>query len=338
MKSVKLMKISLIIVNHNGKKFIEKIIHTSLSQSYQAFELIVVDTNSTDNSIKTVKTKFPKVKIVEVDNKGFGFAANAGAKLAKGDFLMFFNEDMYLPKNFIETLVSFRKNLEKKFHSTIGAIGCKIIPFNSKPDNEPPNYGGKPDFLGFPTDVKNPDEIPFMINGCPFFIEKKLFLNTRGFNLNIFLYGEDEDICWRLNIFGYQHFVCNDTHLYHYGGGAINKNKEKKVANVIAGPLIPVIMNYGNLILLIVTPIYLLYFLIINIGILLVTKFNLNYNIEIARVYLKIFRKLPSLLKFRSWVQKRRKVKDLQILKKISIVPAVLLNLSYKRLIKLDSK
>ena len=338
MKSVNDMKISLIIVNHNGKKFIEKIIRTSLSQSYRAFEVIVVDTNSSDNSIELVKTKFPKVKVIEVKNKGFGFAANSGAKYAKGDFLMFFNEDMYLPNKFLETLISFRKNLEKKYQKKIGAVGCKIIPFNSKPDNERQNYGGKPDFLGFPTDVTNPKEVPFMINGCPFFIEKKLFLNSRGFNPNIFLYGEDEDICWRLNIFGYNHFVCNDTHLFHFGGGAINKNKERKVANVIASPLIPVIVNYGNFMLFIVIPIYIVSIFVINIGILLITKFNLNYNIEIVRVYLKIFRQLPSILKFRAWVQKKRKVGDLQILGKFSFVPSVLRNLSYKRLIKLDLK
>lgn len=332
------MKISLIIVNRNGRKFIEKIIQTSLSQSYKAFEVIVVDTSSSDNSIKVVRSKFPKVKILEVENKGFGFAANAGAKYAKGEFLMFFNEDMYLPKNFIEALVSFRKDFKKKYQKTIGAIGCKIIPFNSKANDEPPNYGGKPDFLGFPTDVTNSKETPFIINGCPFFIGKNLFLKSSGFNPNIFLYGEDEDICWRLNIFGYKHFICNDTYVFHYGGGAINKNKEKKVANVIASSLIPVIVNYGGFMLFIVTPIYFLYIFVINIGILLMTKFNLNYNIEIAKVYLKIFRKLPSLLKFRAWVQKRRKVGDLQILKKFSLMPAILRNLSYKKLIKLDSK
>ena len=338
MKSVNDMKISLIIVNHNGKKFIEKIIRTSLSQSYQAFELIVVDTNSSDNSIKLVKTKFPKVKVIEVENKGFGFAANAGARIAKGDFVMFFNEDMHLPQKFIETLVSFRKNLEKKYHKKIGAVGCKIIPFKSKPHDEPPNYGGRPDFLGFPTDVTNAKVTSFMINGCPFFIEKKLFLSSRGFNPNIFLYGEDEDICWRLNIFGYKHFVCNDTHLFHFGGGAINKNKERKVANVIVSPLIPVIVNYGSFMLFIVIPVYIVSIFAINVGILLITKFNLNYNIEIVRVYLKIFRQLPSILKFRTWVQKKRKVGDLQILGKFSFVPSILRNLSYKRLIKLDSK
>lgn len=335
MKSANNIKISIIIVNHNGKKFIKRMVQTALDQLYKPFEVIVVDTQSTDNTLDYITKIFPYIKTLSVKNNGFGFAVNEGVKKAKGDFVMFFNEDMYIPRNFIKSLVEYRQKL-MRHRNNIGAIGCKIIPFDSNPSMTPAYLGGKIDLLGFPTDVKNPKEIPFIINGAPFFIQKKLFQKTGGFNPHIFLYGEDEDICWRLNIFGYNNFICNDTYLFHLGGGVINKNKERKVANVLASPVIPMLTNYSTLMLLLILPVYAIFFALINIGIFIATKFNLNYNIEIMKVYLNIIKNIPELLKFRFWVQNNRKINDFTILKKFSFIPSIIRNLSYKRLIKIN--
>src|SRR3989344_3066228 len=328
------MKISLIVVNHNGKKFLDRMLKTAFQQKLKPYEVILVDTGSIDNSVEFVKKNFSKTKIFITENRGYGNAVNFAASKARGDYIAMFNEDMYLPKDFLSTLVNYRNSLSK-IENKIGAIGCRIIPFGSDPDETPLNYGGTIDYFGFPTNPLSNKKNPFMINGSPFFIDKKLFLKVRGFNPSIFLYGEDEDLCWRLQLLGYKIYICNDAYLYHFGYGVVNENREKKVAFVLSSPVVPLLSNYSLSLLLLIIPLFILLLIAINIGVFILTKFNIEYNVAIAREYLRILRKLPTILKLRTWVQKKRFVNDWVIIRQFSLVPSIIRNASYKRLINL---
>ena len=65
--------VSIIIVNYNGKKHLEKCLDSLLKISYQNYEIIIVDNHSTDGSIELIKKKYPRVNLIELE-KNYGFA------------------------------------------------------------------------------------------------------------------------------------------------------------------------------------------------------------------------------------------------------------------------
>ena len=95
-------KVSVIIVNYNGKKLLEKCLESLFKVEYDNFEVIVVDNNSTDDSVQFITKIYPSIIIIKLDsNKGFAEPNNLGAKIAKGDFLLLLNNDTIVTPNFI---------------------------------------------------------------------------------------------------------------------------------------------------------------------------------------------------------------------------------------------
>ena len=97
--------VSVIIVNYNGRLFLEDCLNSLKSVNFDSFEIILVDNNSSDDSIEFVKNNHPSINIIKLD-KNYGFAKpnNIGAKNAKGDFLLFLNNDTKVHSNFITEL------------------------------------------------------------------------------------------------------------------------------------------------------------------------------------------------------------------------------------------
>ncbi len=106
------MKLSIVIPNYNGSKTILKTIK-SIPKEY---EIIVVDDCSTDDSVKLIEKKFPKVKVVKLDkNSGAAKARNTGVKDSKGELILFIDSDMWLTKNAIEDLVKGTSKVDITF-------------------------------------------------------------------------------------------------------------------------------------------------------------------------------------------------------------------------------
>lgn len=108
---------SVVVVTYNNKEWLEVLIRSVLAQS-AVVELIVVDNASLDGAASWVEENFSQVKVVrEKENRGFGAGCNAGARQAKGKYLIFGNEDMYFKKDYVEKLVEVMEE-----DKTIGAI------------------------------------------------------------------------------------------------------------------------------------------------------------------------------------------------------------------------
>ena len=88
------IKVSVIIVNWNGKHHLEECLASLSKQTFKAFETILVDNGSADGSIEFIEKNFPAVKIVRLDkNQGFCRGNNIGLKHASGDFIALLNND-----------------------------------------------------------------------------------------------------------------------------------------------------------------------------------------------------------------------------------------------------
>lgn len=100
--------LSVIIPTYNEERDIGECLTSLLKQSYNTFEVIVVDDGSTDSTVKIVKNFIKnnkKIRLIKGQHKGPGFSRNLGAKKAKGDILVFVDADMTFDKNYIKNLV-----------------------------------------------------------------------------------------------------------------------------------------------------------------------------------------------------------------------------------------
>ena len=110
--------VSIIIVNYNNAKYLEKSIKSAFNQEYKNKEIIVVDDNSKDNSLKILK-KYNNLKLVKLKNKktyGSLDQINAyfkGFTKSKGKIIFFLDSDDYFAKNKINLIVKlFKKEIK----------------------------------------------------------------------------------------------------------------------------------------------------------------------------------------------------------------------------------
>ena len=217
-------KISVIIVNYNGKKLLENCLESLFKTDYNNFEVILVDNNSTDGSMEFVTKNYPKIIVIKLDsNKGFAEPNNIGAKIAKGEYLLFLNNDTVTTTNFISEMV---KVLEKDEKIAI----CQSLLL--KPDGNIDSSGDFIDKMGIVYNSKTKtDEIREISSarGACMLMRKKIFDKLGGFDEKFFFSFEDVDLSWRSWILGYKAVVVPQSIVYH-SAGKTSSNLKPEVA------------------------------------------------------------------------------------------------------------
>ncbi len=141
-------KIAIVILNWNGEKLFETFLPSIIENSADSnTEIIVADNASTDQSVKLLQEKFPKVKIIELEsNHGFAEGYNLALKQVEADYFILVNSDVKVAKNWIEPCI-------KKFEAdeNIAAIQPKILSYNKPGHFEYAGAaGGFIDKFGYP--------------------------------------------------------------------------------------------------------------------------------------------------------------------------------------------
>lgn len=214
-------KISVIIVNYNGKQLLEKCLESLLKIDYNSIEIIVVDNNSTDDSVEFLSKNYHSITLLKLDsNKGFAEPNNIAARMAKGDFLLFLNNDTIVTPTFLSELVHVMKD-EK-----IGICQSLLL----KPDGKIDSSGDFVDQLGIVyNSKKHIDHVReiFSARGASMMIRKSLFEKLGGFDEKFYFSFEDVDLSWRARILDYSVVVVPKSIVYHYGGKSSKEIKNE---------------------------------------------------------------------------------------------------------------
>jgi len=327
-----LPKISIIVINHNGKHFLKDCLHSIFEINYpkNRYEVILVDNASIDGSIAYVQRGFPQVIIVPL-KKGYGYAGgcNRGVRVACGDLYAFLNNDVIVDKNWLYELVQTMSQ-----DSRVAICGSKIVSID---DHSTVQYKGY--FLHFLGGVipgnshffKNESgkciNIVGSVQGASFLIKNSVFRELGGFDDDYFLYSEENDLCHRAWINGYFVVYSPNSIVYHFGGGTTGKlenyqsdiirNRLKSPSRIYYGNRNSIINFLKNLELKNVIVGIIFSFLYFLIQFLILLKNTEIKNIKLLiRSYLWPIANFNKIWIKRITIQTKRKVRDKELIKR----------------------
>jgi GT2 family glycosyltransferase len=214
--------ISVIIVTHNSRAFISQCLR-SLQQQSTKCEIVVVDNGSSDKTPDLVRKDFPKVRIVEQTNLGFGAGCNRGVKESTGDVVAFLNPDTRPATDWLVHLVD---ELET------GRIHTSQIIDDDRPDRVQ-TLGLDLHYTGIATLRRHGERAPLAggaeevpgLSGAAFALMRRDFERLGGFDEGFFLYMEDVDLAWRARRAGMTIWGIPASQVLHRRAGKLNPQK-----------------------------------------------------------------------------------------------------------------
>lgn len=233
-------KTAIVILNWNGKHFLEKFLPPLINYSTSDDTLIcIADNGSKDNSVSYVKENHPEIKLILFDkNYGFTGGYNRALKQLDADYFVLLNSDVEVTQNWLEPIISM---MDKD--SMIAAAMPKIKSYDVS------NYfeyagasGGFIDKYGYPfcrgriiahieEDNNQYESIRdvFWASGAAMFVRADLFKQFGGLDVDFFAHMEEIDLCWRFKNAGYTIKVNPQSTVYHVGGGTLPNNSPGKI-------------------------------------------------------------------------------------------------------------
>jgi GT2 family glycosyltransferase len=209
-------KVSIIVVNWNGQRFLEDCLSSLCRQTYTKREIILVDNGSMDSSVLYVKENFPDVKIVELrDNTGFTGGNAAGLKSSDGEFVALVNNDTRADDQWLENLVQPMLD-----NSTVGICASKLLfeagrTINSAGDGLTTAAVGLNRGLGKDGALFSNPEFVFGACGAAVLYRRRMLDEIGFFDEHFFLYDEDTDLNFRAQLAGWKCVYVPTAIVYH---------------------------------------------------------------------------------------------------------------------------
>jgi len=213
------MKVSVIIVNYNGKDYLADCLASVLKTNFKDFEVIVVDNASTDGSARDLDKRVRLIKLKT--NLFFTGGCNLGAKKAKGEWLVFLNPDTVVEPNWLWELVKEAKDEKLTLQPKIKIYGTDKIDC----------VIGKYLWPGFGVAVGRgkPDKYQGIIwgdyaNGTCLMINRNWFFELGAFDENFKFFYEDVDLQLRAKKQGGRAIGVMKAVIYHKGSLSFKQN------------------------------------------------------------------------------------------------------------------
>ena len=208
-------KVYIIIVTYNGMPWIQKCM-----DSCKGHSIVIVDNNSTDDTVSFIKKNFPEVYLLpQSKNLGFGQANNRGISYALNNgaqHVFLLNQDAYLGKGCIETMVTVQKqNPDYGILSPIhlNGIGDRLDQGFSEYVTYENNVNFYSDFV-LRKPLHEVYEVPF-VNAAGWLLSLDILEKVGGFDPIFFHYGEDDNYCQRAHYHNFKIGVVPKAFLQH---------------------------------------------------------------------------------------------------------------------------
>lgn len=231
-------KLSVVILNWNGKHFLEQFLPALIDSLPDFAELVVADNNSTDDSIPFLKQNFPSIRLIlNGENGGFSKGYNQALNQIDATYFCLLNSDILVDKNWIAPIIEMMDA-----DDSIAAVQPKLRSYSDRKMFEYAGAsGGFIDKFGYPFcrgrvfdklendngQYDTPMQI-FWATGAALFVRRDVFLQLNGLDEDFFAHMEEIDFCWRINNSGYKIMVNPQSVVYHVGGGTLPKNNSFK--------------------------------------------------------------------------------------------------------------
>jgi len=197
--------VSVIIVNWNGRRWLESCLPALAGQSYREFEIIVVDNGSEDDSVAWLAEQWPGVRLLALPmNTGFAAANNRGIEAAGGLWIATLNNDTIVDPDWLANLVAAADEAD------VGMVASLVVFWDAP---------GRVDAAGIEVDkaglawnrghgrpVEEVTEAPevFGPNGAAGLYRKQMLVEIGAFDEDFFAYYEDVDLAWRARRAGWR--------------------------------------------------------------------------------------------------------------------------------------
>ncbi len=252
--------VSVIIVNYNVREFLEQALSSVYrAADGMEIEVFVVDNNSVDGSVEAVRSTFPDVRLISNNaNVGFGAANNQAILESSGRYLLILNPDTIVQEDTLSTLMDFMDQ-----HPRAGAAGCRILnpdgSFAPESRRAFPTprvaffrivglsrlFPGSKTFGRYNLSYLPVDEVAEVdaLSGSCMMLRRSALIRTFAeekllserpsearreqpvflFDEKFFMYGEDLDLCYRIQEGGWKIFYVPQTQIIHYKGESTRK-------------------------------------------------------------------------------------------------------------------
>jgi GT2 family glycosyltransferase len=228
----------IIILNWNGYKDTIKCLESVQEMTYKNFRIILVDNASSNESVKILRNKFPKIKtIVNHENLGYAGGNNIGIKYAlknNADYVLILNNDTTVSESLLRNMLCFSENNKSYslFSPKILYMDTPEIIYSSggyKNYKTPYPFYDNEWHKKFKFSKSEFKEVDVLI-GCCLLIRKEVFDRIGYIDESYFLYAEDIDFCFRARNANFKLATLNNVTILHKGGassgGSVNATKD----------------------------------------------------------------------------------------------------------------
>ena len=231
--------VAVVILNWNGKKFLEKFLPSVLASTYNNYRVIIADNASTDDSVPYLRSHYPEVGVIpNLKNEGFSIGYNNTLQQVSADYYILLNSDVEVTAGWMEPVIRLMES-----DASIGACQPKILDYNNREYFEyagasggwidnwayPFTRGRVFDFCEKDEGQYNDATQVFWASGAAFFVRSEVFHECKGFDPYFFAHKEEIDLCWRMQLRGYKVFVQPLSVVYHVGGGTLPMGSKHKI-------------------------------------------------------------------------------------------------------------
>lgn len=238
--------LSIVIVSWNVRELLRACLQALQTTTQTiSFEVLVVDNASSDGTVEMVATEFPQHHLIALkENIGFAAANNLGASHARGEIILFLNDDTQVYDHTLDQCVAYLRT-----HAEVGVLGCQLINSDQtlQPSvrKDPGVYDQSLILLKiphiFPSTISSYMCVDFdyqktqtveQVMGAFFMMPRAVFDQMNGWDEGYFLWFEEVDMCTRVRAHGYSVVYLSTARCLHHKGASFASNRPLRLQKI----------------------------------------------------------------------------------------------------------